>query len=286
MSAWIKNALLNSADAFFRYWPQPLPDPKRLRTCRIITHRGEHDNRSVFENTAAAFEAAASAGVWGIEFDLRWTKDLHPVILHDPDTRRLFGAQRRIGEMNFRDLQLSFSLIPSLAEIVERFGSRVHLMIEIKAEPYPNPQQQNRKLADILQSLQPGRDYHLISLNPSIFDLIDAAPPAVFLPIAELQVKRFSNLAIRKGYGGLLGHFLLISRRIAGRHRACGQQIGTAYADSRNCLLREINRGVDWIFSNRAVAMQGIVDRLLKQHRWSEAPIDGANPVDRSDKKV
>ena len=123
---------------------QPLPGPNRLKACRIVTHRGEHDNRTVLENTVAAFEAAASAGLWGSEFDLRWTKDLHPMVFHDPDTRRLFGAHRRLCEMNFSDLQVSYPLIPSLAEIVERFGARVHLMIEIKKEPYPNPQQQNR----------------------------------------------------------------------------------------------------------------------------------------------
>ncbi len=254
LSAWIENTLLKGTDAFFKRWPQPQPDEGRLQQCRLISHRGEHDNRGVLENTVSAFQAAASTGVWGIEFDLRWTSDLRPVVFHDRDARRLFGSTSRIRELGFSDLQVSFPLIPCLEEVVERFGRQVHLMIEIKEEPYPAPDRQNRVLAEILQHLRPGRDYHLISLSPHMFDRIDAAPPDVFLPIAELQVTRFSDLAIRKGYGGLLGHYLLINRRIADRHRACGQQIGTGFADSRNCLLREVRRGVDWIFSNRAAA--------------------------------
>jgi glycerophosphoryl diester phosphodiesterase len=263
LSAWLKNAVLKNTDAVFRHWPRTLPESDRLRRCRLISHRGEHDNRTIFENTVPAFEVAASAGVWGLELDVRWTMDLQPVVFHDRDTRRLFGLPDCIGQLNFSDLQVSFPMIPSLATVVEGFGRRVHLMIEIKEERYPAPDRQARVLDGILKQLQPGRDYHLISLCPTIFERFAAQPAAVFLPIAELQVNRFSELAIRKGYGGLLGHYLLISRRIARRHRASGQQIGTAYADSRNCLLREIHRGVDWIFSNRAAAMQAVIHALL-----------------------
>jgi hypothetical protein len=34
--------------------------------------------------------------------------------------------------------------------------------------------------------------------------------------------------------------------------------VGTGFADSRRCLYREVNRGVDWIFSNRAADMQAV----------------------------
>ena len=110
--------------------------------------------------------------------------------------------------------------------------------------------------------MRAGKDYHLISMTPHLFDRFDFAPREAFLPIAELNVNRFSHLTKQKGYGGLLGHYLLIHRRIVHIHRDCGQQVGTGFSDSRNCLLREINRGVDWIFSNRAADMQAIIDAM------------------------
>lgn len=282
LSAWIENAFMKGADALIKRWPQPLPDPGRLRRCRLVSHRGEHDNRAVMENTVGAFAAVASAGVGGIEFDLRWTKDLRPVVFHDPDARRLFGSPVRIGEMNFSDLRVSFPLIPAMEEVVERFGSQLHLMIEIKQEPYPDPGRQNRVLADILRRLQPVKDYHLISLSPHMFDRFKFFPPDVFLPIAALHVTRCSELALRKGYGGLLGHYLLVSRGIAQTHRGRGQQVGTGFADSRNCLLREINRGMDWIFTNRAVAMQALIQALSAGVGSGPAHRDDTNPVDRT----
>ena len=39
--------------------------------------------------------------------------------------------------------------------------------------------------------------------------------------------------------------------------------MGTGFIHSRNALFRELNRGIEWIFSNRAVHIQGIVDRYI-----------------------
>jgi hypothetical protein len=44
---WIENAFLRSADALFRRYPQPHPTAERLAGCRIISHRGEYDNRQI-----------------------------------------------------------------------------------------------------------------------------------------------------------------------------------------------------------------------------------------------
>ncbi|MFN2166628.1 MAG: glycerophosphodiester phosphodiesterase, partial [Anaerolineae bacterium] len=79
-------------DAIYRRRPQPFPGRERLRRCKIIAHRGQHDNRGVPENTLAAFKAARSCGVWGIELDIRWTRDLVPVV-----TAHL--ARARVGRL-------------------------------------------------------------------------------------------------------------------------------------------------------------------------------------------
>ena len=79
----------NLADWFLAVWPRKKPLSARLSVCRIISHRGEHDNYNVMENTLAAFDTADRAGVWGIECDVRWTADLEPVICHDPDLTRI-----------------------------------------------------------------------------------------------------------------------------------------------------------------------------------------------------
>ncbi|BBO68318.1 hypothetical protein DSCA_22480 [Desulfosarcina alkanivorans] len=243
---------------FFRRWPRPAPPPHLLRACRIVSHRGEHDNRGRIENTLAAFDAAADAGVWGLEMDVRWTRDLVPVVFHDPDTRRLFMAAAEIGRTPMDALRKKFPLIPSLGDVVDRYGGRRHLMMELKAEPYPAPDIQARRLKRLLRHLEPGTDFHLMGLHPGMFAMFAFLPPRAFLPIARIRIDPLSRMAAACGWGGITGHFLPMTRRRLTRHHELGQGVGTGFVDSRRCLYREAWRGVDWIFSNRAVKMQGV----------------------------
>jgi glycerophosphoryl diester phosphodiesterase len=245
-------------DTVFACLPQRTPSRGQLRRCRIVSHRGEHDNRRVMENTVAALDRAVAAGVWGIEFDVRWTRDLQPVVFHDVDLQRLFSCQQSLREFGLKELQRRFPLIPTLAEVLERYRGRVHLMIEIKAEPYPDPEQQNQILQHLLADWVPQQDFHLMSLNPEMFDLIDGIPAAACVPIALIDPRHMSRLALKQRYRGVAGHYLFITRRLIRRHHARRQAVGTGFAASRRSLFREIHRGVDWVFSNRAARMQRI----------------------------
>ncbi len=251
------------ADAAMALLPRRRPERAALERCRIVSHRGEHDNRGVRENTLAAFAAARDAGVWGIEFDVRFTADLVPVVCHDPDTARVFGRDLTLSAVNFASLRSACPEIPTLAEVLDEFGADRHLMIELKAEPWPDPQGQAGILADLLAPLTPVADYHLLSLDAGMFDRVGFAPATCCMPVAELNVRAMSELALQRGYAGIGGHYLLLGERLRRRHAAVGQQLGVGFPASANCLARELNRGIQWIFSNDAAKLQQVRDSLL-----------------------
>ncbi len=253
------------ADTAMRGWPRPVPANHLLGACRIIAHRGEHDNRSRIENTLPAFDAAADAGIWGIEMDIRWTSDRVPLVCHDPDTRRLFGRDTWIAHTPLDRIKRNFPAIPTLREVVARYGGRLHLMLEIKREPYPRPWDQAQTMRQVMRDLAPGVDYHLMSLYPSMFAFFEWVPPEALLPIARVRIDRFSRLAARRGWGGLAGHYLLATNGLLARHHRLGQGVGTGFVDSPRTLHREVARGVDWIFSNCAAALQAEVRRLKSE---------------------
>jgi glycerophosphoryl diester phosphodiesterase len=241
---------------------QPYPSAGLLQHCKIISHRGEHDNQRVLENTIEAFERVRAAGVWGLELDLRWTRDLKPVVFHDADLNRLYKGDIKVSQVTRPELQSAFPLIPSLEEVVARYGRRLHLMIEIKKETYPDPDAQCAVVRQILAPLSAIRHYHLMSLHPEMFDFFSFLPPATFLPIARLNVRWISQMALRKKYGGITGHYALLPTATLRKHQCLRQQIGTGFVNSRNCLFRELRRGVVWIFSNNAVSLQAEARQL------------------------
>ena len=254
-----------AADLCLMLWPRRRPSRDALEHCRIVSHRGEHDNRRLRENTLAAFAAAEDAGSWGIEFDVRWTRDLQPVVIHDSDTARVFGARIEIASVEFDELRRRLPEIPRLDEVVRAFGGRQHLMVELKADGIGEDERKGARLAKIFAGLDAGGDYHFLALQESILGPAGFAGSKACLLVAETNTARISRAVVDGNYGGLCGHYLLLGKRLLERHRVREQQLGTGFVTSRYCFYRELNRGIDWIFTNRARRLAAIRTRLLQR---------------------
>jgi glycerophosphoryl diester phosphodiesterase len=259
--SWIEKLFHSIADGLMAGLPQSLPNKEQLERCKLVSHRGEYDNREILENTLPAFDRVRDYPVWGIELDIRWTKDLQPIVFHDADFQRLFGSSQLVSSMTMSEIRSEFPLIPSLEEVILRYGKKLHLMMEMKKEVYPDPKYQSHMLRDLFSGLEPQKDFHLLSMIPEMFEFIHFVPTHTFLPIAQMNIHELSEIAIRQNYGGITGHYWFLTDRLKKRHQDIGQKVGTGFANSRNCLFREINRGVDWIFSNKALHMHSIVSK-------------------------
>jgi glycerophosphoryl diester phosphodiesterase len=263
---WFNQLGQLGADVYMALVPRRRPDIATVRQCKIVAHRGAHGyNKLARENTLEAFELARLAGIWSIEADVRWTADLVPVISHDPDTQRVFGEMVAISEVTFDELRCVVPGLPSLAELVERFGGNTHLMLELKEEVFPDIERQKQILREHLSELRPNEDYHILTLDPDLFEGFDIMPRNCCLAVAFDNMAVISKKTLQSPYGGIAGHYLLLTDNIKRRHEKVGQKVGTGFIRSRNCLFREMNRNVEWIFSNDAVSLQQIVDKLGKQ---------------------
>ena len=261
---WIEKLFHWVVDHWFERMPQPTPLPERLQNCKIISHRGEHDNQNIFENTLRAFDIVKNSGIWGLEFDVRWTRDRQPVVFHDPDTGRVFDQNVRISQLTRSELSAAFPLIPALEDVIQTYGKKLHLLVELKSETHVKPAYMDRVLADICRPLEPGEDFHIISMAPEMLQHIKSVPSQTLLPVARFNAKALSDLVIEKSYGGLLAHYLAFKETLLHRHQMRGHHTGTGYIGSKNCLFRELNRQVEWLVSNNAKQIQSICKVLLE----------------------
>lgn len=260
----VETGLHAVADLVFGVIPQPEPSRQALQNCKIISHRGAHDNRRVRENTIAAFDRVHQAGVWGIELDVRWTRDNYAVVHHDENTRRVFGVDADINDLTQQELKARLPEIPSLDEVVQRYGGQMHLMVELKPGDDRDGDIRSEHLRRVFAGLAARDDFHFISLHPSMFELVGFVDRQALLLVAEFNFKRFSRSAIDGGLAGLSGQYLLISKKIIRRHHRQNQKIGTGFTCSKNCFYRELNREVDWVFTNHALKLRAIQQRLLR----------------------
>lgn len=88
----------------------------------LITHRGINiiEGNPYLESTKEAFLDQLKKG-FGLEFDIRLTKDNKAIILHDPDLRRISNGKdtRIIEETELKDIDIDKYSIVTLEEILE-----------------------------------------------------------------------------------------------------------------------------------------------------------------------
>ena len=106
-----------------------------------IAHRGLHDCGNLIgigngpENSREAIMHAIELG-FGVEIDVRFSKDFIPVVVHDQNLLRLFQVDINVSEENYSDLLKASlknkELLPTLDDILRLIKGRVPVLIEIK----------------------------------------------------------------------------------------------------------------------------------------------------------
>jgi glycerophosphoryl diester phosphodiesterase len=104
---------------------------------RPVAHRGLHDQKSVIENTPAAF-AAAIAGRYGIECDLQVSADGEAMVYHDDALGRLAEGSGRLDATTAAELKrVAFKATAdrmiTLGELCDLVAGRTTLVIELKS---------------------------------------------------------------------------------------------------------------------------------------------------------
>ena len=169
MSIWLILLIVLAVLAFMAH------PSLRYRKCErwrgeCFTHRGLHDiGKGLVENTLPAFIAARDAG-FGMELDIRFTRDMQVVVFHDDDLLRLAGDPRKVRQLTLEELKaiplggIDAARVPTLREVLDAVGGKTPLLIELKTGP--GNARLCRALMDALADY-PG-EYLVESFNPLI----------------------------------------------------------------------------------------------------------------------
>ena len=110
--------------------------PEGMLQC-AYAHRGLHRGPSVPENSLAAFERAAQAG-FGIELDVRLSRDGVLMVHHDDTLERTCGVKKRFADLDAQEIR-SYPLfgsqerIPDFSQVLSCVAGRSPLIVELKS---------------------------------------------------------------------------------------------------------------------------------------------------------
>ena len=103
---------------------------------KVVAHRGYA--AKYLENTLEALSEAVKAGATMVEFDVQFTKDLTPIMLHDDNFKRTMGLDLSVFEITQRELQGKVELkqISEVEEVVIwlKANPGVKAFVELKQE--------------------------------------------------------------------------------------------------------------------------------------------------------
>jgi glycerophosphoryl diester phosphodiesterase len=242
--------------SIFRVLPQPRPNDEKLKSVKIVAHRGVHQDGLARENSIEAFELAEKNNLWGIEFDIHFTKDHVAVISHDPHLGQHFNKPHlKFRELTFGELRKDVPQILTLDEVVSRFSKKLHFMIEIKEDLNEHPRD-IEALKTTMANLQPVADYHLLSLRSQHFKAVHFAPKESFMDVIWLNPRTTFRSNYDLGHGAISGHYLFFTSATIARLQQQKKHVGVGFIDSEASFYREINRGVDSIFTNHPLRLK------------------------------
>ncbi|MFT5196233.1 MAG: glycerophosphoryl diester phosphodiesterase [Cellvibrionaceae bacterium] len=171
----------------------------------IIAHRGA--SQEMPENTMGAFRLAVDQGADGLEFDVQFSADGVPMIIHDPTLDRTTNGRGRVIDQPFRQLQRydagGGERISSLEELFSEFGSNTLYNIEIKSYTFKDIGVE-KAVADLIGRFKLGKQVLVSSFFPANLRRFSqhSNPPAVLTGLVRYKGFGFT----RHFYQGQVDH--------------------------------------------------------------------------------
>ena len=246
----------------------------------IIAHRGA--STLAPENTLAAFQRAMDAGVDGIEFDVRLTKDGVPVVYHDSSLQRIAGTKGRViqytsSELSGFDVGSWFNRkrpeaadpefarlrIPTLRETLrslESFDGLVY--IELKCREEDVERLARAVCGEIRESPLLARivvkSFKLTAIPHVRAMLTDVRTAALFAPKVRSLLrksKHILDLTEEVGADEISVHYTLATRKVAEEAARRGVDLVIWTADRASWVKRAAELGVKAIITNEPVRL-------------------------------
>jgi glycerophosphoryl diester phosphodiesterase len=238
----------------------------------IVAHRG--DKKYAPENTIAAFLQAANKGADAVEFDVKLSADGKVIVLHDQRVDRTTNGSGNVAKLSFASLQrLDASVqfpgefpdekIPSLNQVFETAGTRIHMNIELTnySTPFDSLVQKVVELVKkfgaqdrvLFSSFLPNNLYTARHLLPEV--------PRALLTMRGWKGAWGRTFGWRGDFSALNPFFTDVNGDLVTRIHGSGKQVNAWTVTSEKDIQSMIDLGVDGIITGDLDAALKLVGR-------------------------
>lgn len=240
----------------------------------VIAHRGV--SRHHPENTLASFDAATTGSLSGMELDLQLSSDRVPVVYHDATLTKVGGGRKRVRDLTLAELEeldvgswfdeaFEGERMPSLDQVLERYGKNLPLLLEIKSPGRALTGLRIRRppVASMLQMLveetvaavrrhRMAERVYVLSFDPEVLQSVAALYPRLrrvrnFRHRPRLTAKMRSEL---EGLHAACFFIGSLTKRLVAELHAMKKPVLTYTCNTKPAVERALRAGVDAILSD------------------------------------
>ena len=253
------------------------PVGRRPERPLVIAHRGA--SAYLPENTLAAYELAVAQAADMIEVDLHRTRDGEVMVVHDAELSRI-GGRGEIGEAGRAEVKALDAggghRVPTLEELLDGFGSRIALNLELKQggrgayAGLPSVAAAEVRRRGLL-----GRTLFSSFYDPVLHDLRRAEPEArIALLLSRRAPQGWIERAHDLGAEAVNPELPLVDRDFVDRAHGEGLAVYVFTVDPLDEMKRLLSLGVDGLFTNVPDRMRQLVD-----HPEGAGAVDSGNLI-------
>jgi glycerophosphoryl diester phosphodiesterase len=200
----------------------------------LLGHRGARASSSVPENTPASFDLALEQGCDGFEFDVRLTGGGRAVVCHDPSVDGIEVARAEANQLTH---------LPLLEEVLERYGQRAFLDIELKVAGLES------RMLNSLREYRMEEDYVVSSfLSEVVMELKTRSQKIQTGIICDKRGQLAGWRETNAEY--VIPHYSLVTLKLVKEAHSAGRKLFTWTVNDRKEMLRLADWGVDGIISD------------------------------------
>ena len=243
-----------------------------------IAHRGA--SAAAPPNTLAAFKKAVELGADGIEFDVHFSADGVPVVIHDFTVDATTDGSGRVADLTLAQLKqldagtrfdpaFTGERIPTLDEVLEAvsgrrgWGGELLLNVELKTTS-PGDNGLERAVITLVEQHSLSRRVLFSSFNP--FSLRRAKRIAPHIPVGLLYDQGLS-LPLRRAWLAFLAphearhpHYKMVDARYMAWARRRGYRVNTWTVDDPAEMRRLVGLGVNGIITNVPDVLRSVLE--------------------------
>jgi glycerophosphoryl diester phosphodiesterase len=224
-----------------------------------------------------AFREAIAAGAAGIEFDVRLSKDLVPVIIHDSTLRRTAGRSDRIANLTWNELKqvdvgswfpggdFEGETLPCLEELFTLYKNNdLSLYLEMKCDSRSEHEPLARACCDLIVDFSFKERVIVECFDLRALEVIKRIDPeiktaALFEPAISkpsvLLDQRIIDQTIAVQASELALHHRLARKRLVQKAKLAGLRVVVWTVDDPKWIERARSLGVEALITNDPAAM-------------------------------